>query len=55
MHGGLRALFDEYSARVQFACVYVMEAHASDTWPLGISRSTVKQHRTLDERIAAAR
>ena len=33
---------------------YISEAHASDEWPLG-SREVVKQHKTLKERLAAAR
>ncbi len=40
---------------VQFLVVYVLEAHALDEWPLGLARSTVKQHNTLTDRIYAAR
>ena len=32
-----------------------MEAHARDQWPLGERRSCLDQHKTLQERISAAR
>ena len=40
--------------RVAFLVVYVMEAHAKREWPLGHSRSSTLQHRTLADRLAAA-
>lgn len=40
---------------MDFLFVYVMEAHASDEWPLGKLRSTTPQHRSMDERCSAAR
>lgn len=44
-----------YAHAVDFLFVYVMEAHAADEWPLGARRSTTAQHRSIDERRAAAR
>jgi len=38
---------------VQFITVYIVEAHASDQWPLGKSCS-IPQHKTLADRKAAA-
>eukprot|EP01051_Picozoa_sp_SAG22_P014202 SAG22_NODE_1689_length_3806_cov_7.093067_3_plen_137_part_00 len=32
-----------------------MEAHASDEWPLGNRRSATPQHRSIEQRCAAAR
>ena len=55
MRGGFRALLEEYTSRASFLCVYVMEAHASDEWPLGGARSPVAQHKTLQDRISAAK
>jgi hypothetical protein len=38
----------------QFACVYLLEAHACDEWPVGMAPRDVPQHRSLADRIAAA-
>lgn len=35
-------------------CVYILEAHAQDEWPIGLDFSCVMQHKTTEERIAAA-
>ena len=40
----------EYGDRVDFLLVYVMEAHASDEWPLGKKRSPIRQHQSIEER-----
>ena len=53
--GGLRKLFADFRQTVQFLVVYVLEAHARDQWPLGLQHSTIDQHKTLSERIHAAR
>ena len=50
----LDLLFEKYKSKVQFLVVYVMEAHAAQEWPLGITRSSIGQHKTIEERIAAA-
>jgi hypothetical protein len=39
---------------VQFACVYIMEAHAVDEWPVSMTERDVKQHQDLKERVQAA-
>ena len=45
-----------YSARgCTFALVYILEAHASDEWPVAMSARDVPQHRGLEDRLAAAR
>lgn len=43
--------------RVSFAFVYIMEAHASDEWPIGNlpEGCILNQHTTLEERLSAAR
>ena len=48
-------LVRRYGHAVDFLFVYVMEAHAADEWPLGLLRSITRQHRSMDERCAAAR
>ena len=50
----LDLLFEKYKSKVQFLVVYVMEAHAKQEWPLGTTRSSIGQHKTIEERIAAA-
>jgi len=42
-----------YGNIVNFLCVYIMEAHATDQWPLG-NFSKRPQHKTLLDRIDAA-
>ncbi len=39
---------------VSFACVYVLEAHACDEWPVAMAHRDVRQHRSLADRVAAA-
>jgi len=45
---------DKYGDLARFVCVYIMEAHAKDQWPLG-KLSTFDQHKTMDDRIRAAK
>lgn len=40
--------------KMEFTLVYSQEAHAEDEWPIG-SKYKVTQHKTLDDRIAAAK
>ena len=47
----MRAFRDQ----IQFLFVYVMEAHASDEWPLGNQRSCFEQHKTIEARMEAAK
>jgi len=44
----------KYRGLVRIVCVYVMEAHAKDQWPIG-DQSCIYQHRTLEDRISAAK
>mmetsp|Transcript_27002 Transcript_27002/g.38325 ORF Transcript_27002/g.38325 Transcript_27002/m.38325 type:complete len:130 (-) Transcript_27002:60-449(-) len=44
----------EHRAGVDFACIYIQEAHASDEWPINQLEQDVPQHRTLHDRVAAA-
>ena len=48
-------LVRRFGHAVDFLFVYVMEAHAADEWPLGLLRSSIPQHRSMDERCSAAR
>lgn len=43
----------ERSPRVHFAIIYIKEAHADDTWPLGVEHG-VKQTTSTSERCAIA-
>jgi len=45
---------DKYGSSVRFVCVYVMEAHATDQWPLG-KISTIPQHKNFSDRVSAAK
>jgi len=47
--------YDDYRRYCDFLCVYIAEAHASDTWPLGDSVSVVASHQSLEDRLACAR
>lgn len=55
-------LYARYSRSCNFICVYIAEAHAKDEWPISSSRGSatgspvhVAQHRTIDDRLEAAR
>jgi len=41
--------------RCQFACVYILEAHACDEWPVQMADREVPQHKSLEDRLSAAR
>jgi hypothetical protein len=56
--GELQAMYDEYRDRADFYVVYIAEAHAEDGWQLESNvaeGALVKQHKTFEERRAAAR
>jgi hypothetical protein len=46
----LKELYEQYSDRVEFIVVYVKEAHASDRWWLGRSRSQRLVNRITNQR-----
>lgn len=37
-----------------FICIYILEAHASDEWPVSMTNRDVKQHQDISERYQAA-
>ncbi|CAJ0748813.1 3194_t:CDS:2 [Entrophospora sp. SA101] len=45
---------NKYQRHVDFYMIQIREAHASDVWPIG-NIVDVKEHRTLEERLTAAR
>jgi hypothetical protein len=50
----LNDIYSLYKKDVDFYMILIREAHASDVWPIG-NIVEVKEHRTLEERLAAAR
>jgi len=44
-----------YSTRASFAVVYIAEAHARDTWPVGPTVSVCDQPKTMAERVEVLR
>jgi hypothetical protein len=50
----LNDIYERYRKSVDFYMIQIREAHASDVWPIG-NIVDVKEHRTLEERLAAAR
>lgn len=50
----LLKLAGKYAGRVDFAFVYITEAHAKDEWPIGSVYSSNNQPVTLEERLALA-
>jgi len=53
--GALLELFNVWKPRgVQVALVYILEAHASDEWPIRDTSTTFEQHKCLDDRREAA-
>ncbi|XP_070571049.1 type I iodothyronine deiodinase-like [Ptychodera flava] len=53
--GALLKLFQDYKDRVDFLVVYLLEAHPSDGWSLGAHYSFLSKHKTLEDRLEAAR
>eukprot|EP00873_Tetraselmis_striata_P033586 jgi/Tetstr1/453850/TSEL_004011.t1 len=51
---GVARLVLRWSAVADFLLVYISEAHATDGWRLGSVVTTRRQHRSLEERCAAA-
>jgi hypothetical protein len=56
----LKELALKYEGRIQFLFLYILEAHATDEWPISSGRYVpsgeaiaVKQHKTIEERISA--
>ncbi|CAB4476445.1 unnamed protein product [Rhizophagus irregularis] len=50
----LNDIYSLYKNDVDFYMIQIREAHASDVWPIG-NIVEVKEHRTLEERLTAAR
>lgn len=50
----MNSLASKHASNVQFMMVYLLEAHASDEWPLG-SEPLVPASRSLDQRACNAR
>ncbi|KAF0548935.1 ubiquitin-domain-containing protein [Gigaspora margarita] len=50
----LNDIYSKYKAQVDFYMIQIREAHASDVWPIG-NVVDVKEHRTLTDRLSAAR
>ncbi|CAJ0646592.1 9546_t:CDS:2 [Entrophospora sp. SA101] len=50
----LNDIYEKYQGYADFYMIQIREAHASDVWPIG-NIVDVKEHRTLEERLAAAR
>ncbi|GBB84242.1 hypothetical protein RclHR1_10870003 [Rhizophagus clarus] len=50
----LNDIYSLYKKDVDFYMIQIREAHASDVWPIG-NIVEVKEHRSLEERLAAAR
>jgi len=46
-------LYNEWSGKVDFLVVYIMEAHADDEWPIS-TKLRIKQHKTIEDRQTAA-
>jgi hypothetical protein len=51
----INALAERWHALTTFVFVYIEEAHAVDEWPIREAPREFKQHRTLAERLTAAR
>ncbi|PKK62132.1 hypothetical protein RhiirC2_870319 [Rhizophagus irregularis] len=50
----LNDIYSLYNENVDFYMIQIRKAHASDVWPIG-NIVEVKEHRTLEERLTAAR
>ena len=48
----VNAIVEKYRDRIDFVMVYILEAHASDEWP--IYQVEIEQHKSLEARISLA-
>ena len=53
--GTLASLVNDYRHQVDFLSVYLAEAHPEGVWDLGSLTSYTKQHKSLQDRMDAAR
>jgi len=51
----MNRMFDEFSSRVDFLAVYILEAHAQDEWCMGSQKCLYNQPISLDDRKRVAR
>jgi type I thyroxine 5'-deiodinase len=58
----LHALQQEFTDKMEFLCIYIAEAHATDEWPISSARSSItgtpvnyRQAQSDEERIQAAK
>ena len=51
----LNKLADKYHKAVTFVFVYIEEAHAVDEWPFPGINEFLEQHRTMQDRLTAAK
>jgi len=49
----INSVVEQWKAEVDFVVVYIMEAHASDEWPI-YQVENIEQHKSLAARIQAA-
>lgn len=54
MHLQLVDLILKYEAYIQFAFVYILEAHAIDEWPINEPNVLFPQHKNINDRIDIA-
>ncbi len=50
-----RKLVQDYGHAVDFAVVYLREAHPTDEWCIDNTKYSIRIHRNIEERLAAAR
>ena len=55
LSGSLAKLFSDYQDKVEFLCVYLYEAHPKGKWNFGPRFSFMEAHKTIEDRIQAAR
>ena len=55
LSGSLAKLFSDYQDKVEFLCVYMAEAHPKEMWNFGPRFCFMEAHKTIDDRIQAAR
>mmetsp|Transcript_3309 Transcript_3309/g.3654 ORF Transcript_3309/g.3654 Transcript_3309/m.3654 type:complete len:126 (-) Transcript_3309:149-526(-) len=57
----IEILFNDFKDRADFLCVYILEAHAQDEWPISSARFhdgepvILNQQKTISERVETAK
>jgi hypothetical protein len=51
----INEIVEKYYTKVNFLFVYILEAHAKDEWPIKELEEEILQHKSIEDRLVAAK